>query len=185
MLSYIHDNNDAVDFREAHDTGKPVSLERLASLGLIYKHFDDQEDVDSFAKERNYKNRDIVNISKDSFPNQQAMLDKLTVFYAEHLHEDEEIRYCLDGEGYFDVRDPFTEEWIRCKLNKGDLLVLPAGIYHRFTLTSSNYIKALRLFKEEPKWQAYNRPEADSNPYRKEYLSQVQAGTVWTPFRRC
>ena len=49
--------------------------------------------------------------------------------------------------GYFDVRGE-DEEWIRVACKKGDMIVLPEGIYHRFTLDSQDYIKVIqqRLF---------------------------------------
>ena len=48
--------------------------------------------------------------------------------------------YMNSAAGYFDVRDK-EDKWVRVKCCKGDMIVLPAGMYHRFTLDDNNYIK--------------------------------------------
>lgn len=171
----MHDNDNKIDFREPHNSGVAVSLERLAKLGIVAKYLEKIDDVELLAKERNYKNRDTVKLSKKTFNNDETLLlNQLNIFYQEHLHEDEEIRYCIEGSGYFDIKDTFTNEWIRCKVSPGDLLIVPAGIYHRFTLTTDNFIKALRLFKDEPKWQAHNKSgDTDQMSVRKQYLESI------------
>lgn len=172
---YYHDNLDTPEnFTEDHDSGVPVPEERLSEIGVFYRYIDNMEDLEKIAKERDYKNRDQIALNLDTFKGDQKAFDaKMAQFYKEHYHEDEEIRYILDGEGFFDVRDP-EDRWIRAKLNKGDLFILPAGIYHRFTLSKRlQYVKAMRLFKDEPKWEAINRDEGRNTEARLEYSKSV------------
>jgi len=124
------------------------------------------DQLEIICKERGYKNRDEKIISTE-LPNYNEMLK---TFSTEHLHSDEEIRYVLKGSGYFDVRNQ-KEEWVRIHVTKGDLIILPEGIYHRYCQDISNFINVMRLFQEEPKWTPINRP-CDSHESRKNYLKK-------------
>lgn len=106
------------------------------------------------------------------------MEDKIKSFYMEHIHYDEEIRFCMDGSGYFDIRDE-NDKWIRIAVQPGDMIILPEGIYHRFTCDSNNYIKAMRLFVGEPIWTPYNRADIDEmkNASRQKYVENFLTGS--------
>jgi len=172
MKAYWFDN-EAGDQRLPHDSGRAVSADYLEKLGVLYYNFSNEQDVDKLASERSYKNRDLITVSPEKMGD--VYEEKVKSFFHEHLHEDEEIRYIRDGSGFFDVRSE-GDEWVRIFLEKDDLIILPAGIYHRFTTDDKNYIVAARLFKEEPKWTPLNRgPEVDVNPFRKSYLQQRTA----------
>ncbi|XP_047013758.1 acireductone dioxygenase isoform X2 [Ictalurus punctatus] len=130
----------------------------------IYEH---DPELQKIREEKGYSYMDIIDVHPDKLPDYE---DKLKTFYEEHLHLDDEIRYILDGRAYFDVRDK-NDRWIRIAMRKGDMITLPAGIYHRFTMDETNYTKAMRLFVGEPVWKAYNRPADHFEIRRKSYTS--------------
>jgi len=160
------------DQRLPHDSGRSVDPSYLSSLGVLYHHCPELSSVDTIARDRSYKNRDEITVSPSAMGD--VYESKVRMFFDEHLHEDEEIRYIRDGAGYFDVRSE-KDDWVRIRLEKDDLIILPAGIYHRFTTDEQNHIKAMRLFKEDPKWTPLNRGEdTDGNEHRTGYLKSRQ-----------
>ncbi|CAO4386204.1 unnamed protein product [Caenorhabditis nigoni] len=137
--------------------------------------FDDanvQEDLDRLTKKYDMNFHDEVHICRETMPNFD---EKLKIFFEEHLHDDAELRVIKHGVGYFDVRAK-DEQWIRIPVRRGDFVFLPAGIYHRFTTDRSEDVVALRLFRNNPKWTAFNRSEdGDKQPIREQYLKDVSA----------
>ena len=167
--AWIYNEEDPSSKHALHQHNPPrfVSHDELKAIGVLYFRMDglDQDPkLAALREERGYTNFDVVEI-KQGFPE-----EKLTEFFDEHLHEDEEIRLCLAGSGFFDLRNK-NEEWIRVHCTPGDLLIVPAGIYHRFTLDENMYIKAMRLFTSAPKWIPLSRslPDTDTVPSRIEY----------------
>lgn len=172
---YYNETKDDQREEHKHEPVRPVELATLAALGVNYwrldpaKHESDPE-LQRIRDERGYSYQDIITVSKDKLPGYE---EKIKSFFEEHMHSDEEVRYILEGTGYFDVRDR-EDRWIRIALGAGDAISLPAGVYHRFTLDTKNYIKAMRLFVGEPVWTPLNRPQ-DDHDVRKAYLSSLAA----------
>ncbi|KAK4478117.1 hypothetical protein RD792_017395 [Penstemon davidsonii] len=170
---FMQENDD--DQRLPHHKNPPeyVSLDQLANLGVLYwkldpEKYENDPELNKIRQDRGYSYMDMLDLCPEKVDNYEQ---KLKNFYTEHIHADEEIRYCLKGSGYFDVRDK-DDRWIRILIKAGDLIVLPAGIYHRFTLDTSNYIKLMRLFVGEPVWTPFNRPQ-ENHPARKEYIKSM------------
>ncbi|KAK9301314.1 hypothetical protein QLX08_006370 [Tetragonisca angustula] len=178
VRAWYMDNSDA-DQRLEHHKQPPeyISLEDLFKktgveyFKVDYKNYQNDNTLMELKRERNYTYEDEIVCSKECLPNYE---EKLKNFFTEHLHTDEEIRLVLDGSGYFDVRDK-DDQWIRIEVKAGDLIIIPSGIYHRFTLDINNYIKAKRYFVGEPVWLPYNRP-ADNMECRKNYLNRLNNG---------
>lgn len=161
---FMDDSEDDQRLTHQLDPPKHVSIEELQRLGVSYFYFDpngykQDQTFQQLKQERHYSYEDLIEVCPQTLDNYEL---KIKSFYDEHIHTDEEIRYVLDGSGYFDVRN-CEDKWIRIKVEKGDLIILPAGIYHRFTLDTNNYIKALRLFIGEPVWTPYSRSQLEEN----------------------
>ncbi|CUG89762.1 acireductone dioxygenase, putative [Bodo saltans] len=172
-------SDDIADQREENrrTPNVPVTLEELSEIGiftrklnpetmLVSQHGEPSE-VDKIMATMGYKNRDEVCCAPGKLPDYE---NKIKMFFKEHIHEDEEIRLIADGTGYFDFRNA-GDEWIRVKVTPGDFIVVPAGMYHRFTMDVKDYTHAIRLFSDVPRWIAIDRP-CEDNTFRQEYVKQ-------------
>jgi 1,2-dihydroxy-3-keto-5-methylthiopentene dioxygenase len=147
---------------QAHwlDSGDAISADRLRSEGVIYEQLPMDEQgyqpkLDELKNHRGYIEQDIVELRPDN-PKLEEICAK---FKDEHLHEEDEVRFVLEGEGVFDIRSE-SDDWMRVQVDQGDLIVVPAKRYHRFTLTESKNIRCVRLFQDQSGWVPYYRDNA-------------------------
>ncbi|MBM4343193.1 MAG: cupin domain-containing protein [Deltaproteobacteria bacterium] len=134
-----------------------LSGEDLAAEGILYWNLPTDEagfadPLQRIRDDRGYVSMDQVHLDPNT-PDLDALLTK---FFAEHLHTDEEIRFVVGGSGIFDLRNR-EDRWMRVHVAAGDLIIVPAHKYHRFTLDDGRTITCKRLFQDTAGWAAVPR----------------------------
>jgi len=137
---------------------RSLGAEDLREFGVVHQRLPIEARAGEMARikrERGYVEEDEVALMPDT-PNLDAICAK---FDKEHFHTLDEVRFVVDGEGIFDVRDK-KDRWVRIEVDKGDLIIIPANTYHRFFLKDSKKIRCVRLFLNNEGWTPLYRDAA-------------------------
>ena len=140
----------------------PMGVDQLRDFGVLHERIPVEQraaELGRIKRDYGYKDEDEVALSSDT-PNLETICAK---FDKEHFHTLDEVRFVIDGEGIFDVRDK-KDRWVRIEVTKGDLIIIPANTYHRFFLTDAKNIRCARLFLNHEGWTPLYREQAATAP---------------------
>jgi len=108
-------------------------------------------DVERLAAE-GYDTVDVVRLHANA--NDPEMVEKAAQarakFRDEHTHDDDEVRFFVEGSGTFYLRVDGNVMMVACEA--GDLIAVPKGVRHWFDMGSSPHFAAIRFFKVAEGW---------------------------------
>ena len=94
-----------------------------------------------------YVTADVIDVKPET-PNLDLMLAK---FSREHWHDEDEVRFIIEGRGLFHVHPPAGPVFA-IEVEAGDLIRVPRGTHHWFDLCGEKRIRAIRLFQDASGW---------------------------------
>ncbi|MCB1124053.1 MAG: cupin domain-containing protein [Verrucomicrobiae bacterium] len=95
-----------------------------------------------------YVTADVIAVQPDT-PNLDVMLAK---FSKEHWHDEDEVRFIIDGTGVFHFNTGEGKPVVALEVKAGDYIRVPRGTWHWFDLCQDKTIKAIRLFQDPSGW---------------------------------
>ncbi len=116
-----------------------------ATVLAAYNHV-----LQPFMQKNGYHVADVINIHAAT-PNYEALRNK---FLSEHQHTEDEVRFFVDGKGFFwfnlnNATDPIFN--VLCEA--GDLISVPANTRHWFDAGKTDpSVKAIRIFIDQSGW---------------------------------
>jgi 1,2-dihydroxy-3-keto-5-methylthiopentene dioxygenase len=104
-------------------------------------------EIDALKARGGYVTADVIDVRPET-PNLDTMLAK---FSREHWHDEDEVRFIIEGRGLFHVH-PAAGPVFAIEVEAGDLIRVPRGTHHWFDLCSDRRIRAIRLFQDVTGW---------------------------------
>jgi 1,2-dihydroxy-3-keto-5-methylthiopentene dioxygenase len=145
------------DFAAIVDAIAPtgVSIERWNAVVTLGAEQSDTDILSAYSADIHrlkatggYRSCDVARLTSDH-PAREEMRAK---FLAEHVHDDDEVRFFVEGAGLFYIRSGGLVHALECTRN--DLIKLPAGTRHWFDTGSRPSFTAIRLFTTPEGWVA-------------------------------
>jgi len=148
----------------------------LASIGIDLEHWEPAQtlsadasgaevlaayskEIDRLKELGGYVTADVIDVSPGT-PGLEVMLNK---FNSEHWHDEDEVRFTIEGRGLFHIR-PRQGPVISITVEAGDLIRVPRGTLHWFDLCQERRIRAIRLFQDPSGWTPhYSESGVDKN----------------------
>jgi 1,2-dihydroxy-3-keto-5-methylthiopentene dioxygenase len=114
-------------------------------------------EIDDMKRRGGYTTADIIDVNPET-PGLDAMLAR---FDKEHTHSEDEVRFILAGRGIFFLH--IQGKVVSVEVGCGDLLRVPRGTLHWFTLCEDRRIRAVRWFQDTTGWTPhYTKSGVDS-----------------------
>ena len=133
--------------------GIGVDFERWAAPHALAEDADQEavlaayrSDVSRIMQEGGYRSADVIRVKPDN-PNRAELRQK---FLAEHTHDDDEVRFFVDGAGAFYLRKEGKVYRVICE--RDDLISVPAGTTHWFDTGPAPDFCAIRIFTTPEGW---------------------------------
>ena len=104
-------------------------------------------EIETLKARGGYRTADVIDVKPET-PNLDAMLAK---FSREHWHDEDEVRFIIEGRGLFHIHPP-GKPVFALEVEAGDLIRVPRGTHHWFDLCADRRIRAIRLFQDQAGW---------------------------------
>lgn len=104
------------------------------------------DEIDEMKRLGGYTTADVIDVTPET-PGLDAMLAR---FDKEHTHSEDEVRFILAGRGIFFLHG--DGRVVSVEVGPGDLLRVPRGTTHWFTLCEDRRIRAIRWFQDTTGW---------------------------------
>ena len=107
-----------------------------------------QADIDQLKAQFGFQSVDVISLKPDH-PNKDSLRQK---FLSEHIHDDFEVRFFVEGKGLFYLHVGQQVFAVLCE--QGDLISVPAKTPHWFDMGANPDFKCIRLFTTPDGWEA-------------------------------